>query len=241
MKKQTILKILVAILVVLLLPSGCDAAFGLYLEYRSNAVSESLAQDRPDSASQLPVLTDAITDVRMTVVPRAYKPMFPFGGENKDRTYLQIYYGYFADGAWTDLPIENYELVGVFNGDDRTGWLASNRDHMVKIGPYLLICVTLPGFPNMECTITDSLGTQYTEPFADYYTTDYGFVSECILPTKNENDPLVIQSEGFWPRYYLILDYESLPNDYVVTVDKETPSYHDHYELTMDQIKSFIE
>lgn len=241
MKKKSSIKILLIVLgIMLMLPVAGCGAFNLYLDHIGSNMVNSLEQDRPDVSAEYPELTDTITDVRMTVISRHFEPVAILSDDNDERDYLQIYYGYCDDGVWTDLPCENFDLIGIFNCDGTLGWNAAMYDHIVKMGPYLLVCITAPGFPDLTATITDSLDSQVYEPFAKYCTEGYGCVSECILPTKSEDDVAVNYSEVFWPRYYLLLDYESLPDDYVLNVEKMASSYSDSYELTMEQIRNLI-
>ena len=127
--------------------TGCS---GMYYREEYTALKNS----RPDYAEQFPDFDGEITDVRVTVIPREYSPADARGSSAQKQfsgfEFLQICYGYQKDGVWYDIPCENYELVTIFNPIDWEtkelridyGYEAAGKNHIVRIGPYLLVSIS---------------------------------------------------------------------------------------------------
>lgn len=187
-----------------------------------------------------------ITDIRMTV------------GEEEisgDTTLLRVYYGYFADGQWYDYPSEYYTLKSVFPVEFDDGFMNAYSSHIVKIGPYLLACIIVDPVADEKTPcpvrVVDSLENEYPQAFAEYYShpgldaPKYGLVWKNPRPDDSKNSTKVEWNEmkcGFFSRYYFaVLEYDTLPEDYVLsylTIDNDKLITQ---TLTYAEIKQLIE
>ena len=251
----------IAIFFSLLLLCGCsnDPAFHADTSEALRAV-DSLNEGRPEDADFLPELSKDISDVRITIVPRTYDPPSDYA-DLQDLSFMQIWYGYYADGQWNDYPSENYELSGILQHNSRQGWKASVGSHLVKIGPYLLICICLHDDPMVEYHLSDTLDSQIQQPFEayntclDYYDengqrhdfmdtheTGYGYIAEDPSTIAGEAQLAYIVRSEFPRRYYVLLDYESIPEDYVLTISQvsSVPEQEESQSLTFDMIQEAI-
>lgn len=238
MKIKPLYIVLVVVFVIVIgLPLGAFLALN-HLAQNSKITPLSSVEDPYGVSEGMVIQDEGITDIRMTVVPREYKVPDDLehlvGGEGVDVQYLQVYYGYCLDGVWHDYPSENYDLIDITHEAGERGWKLSYHDHMVKIGPYLLISIIIPGYPDMTCEVSDSLGSELLNPFMEYVSSGYGFVA--FDPSGEDS----CSSYSFWPRYYLLLEFDSLPDDYVLTVNTEMSSYTDEYSVTRDEIVSWV-
>ena len=190
---------------------------------------------RPKEATIMPDSTAAIDDIRILVKPREHVPqttgIASFDDRLRNTTFLQIYYGYYSAGQWFDIPCENFELKGIFNMfHNYTGYDAAGESHIVRIGPYLLICIRhysaeTPRWAT-HCTIKDTLGSTVSRPFDDYYTQTsrdstthgYGYLKEDVSSLSLDGEVDYVARDAFDQYYYVILDYENLPSDYSLTV-----------------------
>lgn len=225
-------KWIVMLCCVVFLLSGCSGENPLYEPFESD-VEKSLDASRPEGATALPDFSGEITDVRVTTIPRdidipAGKGT-DWGMDLSKLEYRQIYYGYCVDGVWTDLPCENYELVSIFNPVDyetkelkvTRGYEAVVDDHMVKIGPYLLISIEARMGKHGLLITEDSIGSEIERMFDEYDrwslpdgTPEYGQLIE--------NRDSIISGWGLkWKaisnigtRHYLLLKYDEIPEDY---------------------------
>lgn len=251
--------LLIFMAVLLLLPlSGCSCNGSDPWAEEAERALESLERSRPENAGLYPDFTGEITDIRMTILDREYyAPSFEEDFQNL--SMMQIWYGYYSDGVWYDLPSENYNLIGILGHEDRTGWRAALGSHMVKIGPYLLINICAQIHPVKACIISDTLGSQTLEPFAQYNTYyfyydengkkqyfmdshdhGYGFIAENPTFAENPEDVAYAKSCEFMRRLYLILDYESISPDYELTVSITGGSTQEVYALTGETIKKLV-
>lgn len=215
-------------------------------EENREIIQTILDESRPENALMLPSFTGNISDVRITVKPRSfYLPdSYPSASHFNSREFLQIYYGYCLDGVWYDIPCENYELIGIFDNQNCSGFDAAGGSHVVKIGDYLLICVKMGASLNDEahCQITDTLGSAVTEPFTDYYTVSaffdsdpgYGYFKEAYDSFMGDQEQNYAAQDNFGKYYYVVLDYDKLPGDYELyanfynsTVSTETLTYNE--------------
>lgn len=185
---------------------------------------------------------DAITDIRMTVQPAS--PGHP--DQEDGTTFLRIYYGICRNGQWQDRPSEQYDLKAIFRSRSAEGYQAAGRSHLVKIGPYLLVCISnysLDDDPEttVVCTISDTLGTPVQEPFLQYSSTSasnpaghqYGYLKQEGLGK--------VQTESFFMHYYfLVLDYENLPEDYVLECRTSTAAETVTQTLTYGDIMQLL-
>lgn len=243
------MKILLVILLCfsMVLCSGC----GMYGDIRKAQIS--LGVSRPENATKLPELSDAISEVRVTAVPRdcelsseIYEEM---GGAAGQRQYLQIYYGYCVDGMWTDLPCENYPLISVFNSRDYDskelsiykGYEAADVNHMVKIGPYLLISL------EKKYQVSDSLGSEvellFTEYDNSYDECDgmYGYLREDRDSVVSGKELHFSAADCFDARNYLIIEYASIQEGYALTADDVVGETTWRDVLTYDDIVYLLE
>lgn len=167
--------------------------------------------------------------------------------QNQEYTLLRIYYGFCRDDEWHIQPSEEYDLKSIFAPKQTTGYNAAGRSHLVKIGPYLLICVANLSYDDdpettISCEITDTLGSIVEEPFSEYSTasitnTDgqqYGYV-------KKEGMSNIYVEHFFRHYYFLILDYAALPDDYVLECKFISTKGTTSKTLTYDDIVRLIE
>lgn len=209
----------------------------------------------PPEAIAIPDFSGEITDVRIqTVTCESYKLDLSQYTNFKGKTLLQIEYGYQSDGEWFDIPCENYELKGIFENEGTSGKDAVPNSHLVKIGPYLLIChVLYSNAPNSECIISDSLGTTVQKPFMDYFTP---FIKTDDQPgyalLTVDRDSIVDGKElsftaygVFGKYYYLILKIDEIPDDYELRITDHTwsESYNNNTEhvLSMSDILNLVD
>ena len=193
-----------------------------------------------------PDTTGEISDIRMYVAPYVDEDTM-----SSDTTFLRIYYGYYKNGKWFDYPSEHYELKSIFTPKQYSGYDAAFEDHIVKIGPYLLISISDYTFLNngelVPVEITDTLGSEVQQMFSEYYSSldngqPYGYIKE-DRPGSNPffSDPDDFAINLFGQYYYVVLEYDALPNDYALqytTLEKGEKITH---TLTYEQIKQLIE
>lgn len=223
---------------------------------------DPLTLGRPENAEELPDLSKDISSIRMTVVSRPYTPPSLLAGNYEKIELLQIWYGYQEGNTWYDHPSENYNLIGIYENEEPSGWKAADGSHLTKIGPYVLINFYLPADPNIECSIKDTLNTQIQEPFEKYYTFDayvddngkehryldshsigYGYLCEDPAEINNPKDSPCVMWPEFYRRYYLVLNYDEITDDYQIEVklNREVLGYPDSYRLSGEQIKAVLE
>lgn len=221
---------------------------------------QSLERTRMENGREIPDPPADVSDIRMTILDREYETVSLFD-DKQVLSMMQICYGYYADGMWHDYPSENYNLIGIFKHADEMGWEAGKGSHMVKIGTYLLICVCLQDDPLEQHVITDSLNSQVKEPFAqyrtycDYYDAEgqqhyysenhesgYGYIAENPHYGKEGEEIRLHERMEFPARYYIILDYTTLADDYElnVSVIEWDDQISEDYKLTGKEIKDLI-
>lgn len=240
--------------------SGC---FSPKMEFSEEEISKALAsldRSRPENADLHPDPSSNISDIRMAILDREYDaPSFETDFQNL--SMMQIWYGYCSDGTWHDFPSENYDLVGILQYEDRTGWEAALGSHMVKIGPYLLVNICVQSHPQIDYTITDTLDSSFQEPFVQYnsyhyyydedgnkhsYLDDrshgYGFIAENPNWSADSEESAYNMRCEFPRRFYLILDYESIPDDYELTlsVSWKNVDETEEYTLAADMIRELV-
>lgn len=196
-----------------------------------------LALSRTGESTSVPNISGTVTDIRITTVARdiSKMPGMSFVEYFQDRTFLQIYYGYQLDGDWHDYPAENYDLRRLKSSD--CGYDAVSSNHIVKIGQYVLIAFT----SYRDLTVTDSLNSEVVA-MTEYYTSGndvtsdsakYGQIIENTLEGNIFNYEYEITS-GFDKWYYIILEYDDIPEDYVVSYslgDSETPPVYTYDDI----------
>lgn len=268
-KKKIIIGVTIAVVLLVLMLLCCIPFLlveSMFEEMATEAAEYDKSKDpltlgRPENAAELPDLSREISDIRMTVVPREYEPPTLFAGNFENISVLQIWYGYCSEGTWYDHPSENYDLLGVYE-NDTDAWKTASGSHLVKIGPHLLINISIPSDPDIVCTISDTLGSEILEPFEKYNTYDsyvddtgkehrfidthgfgYGYLCEDPAEINNpEISPYLVQAE-FHHRYYVILNYDEIADEYElkITLNREVPGYPDEYTLSGTQIKELVE
>lgn len=244
----------------LIMFAGCSAGESELRKEEAEIAAASLDRSRPENAELLPEFTGEISDIRMTILDREYDaPSFEEDFQNL--SMMQIWYGYCSNGIWYDYPSENYNLVGILEYESNIGWKAALGSHMAKIGPYLLINICVQDHPLKECKISDTLNSQLQEPFAEYNTYHYyydedgqkhsylddhshGYGSVAENPNRSvdsEQSAYYMRCE-FMRRFYLILDYESIPDDYELnlSITDENTKNENTYTLTADKIKELL-
>lgn len=242
MKSNLFAKVVTLICLICVLLSGCS----ILRELTRSDSEKALDASRPEGAERSPTLSDDITDVRVTIIPRE-AGLAPDFGKNmgidaSNMEFMQIYYGYCVNGVWTDLPCENYPLVGTYISQDyetkelivKQGYEAADESHMVKIGPYLLFSIEARSGNNGFYTVGDSLGSEVILKFEEYdnlttkgHKKTYGYVKEDHT-TINDGPRLSYEiSTGFKARYYVLVKYDELPEDYVLWI-KTSPDAEDY-------------
>lgn len=205
----------------------------------------------PPEATDVPDFSGNITEIRIKAAScKDYQLDLSRYTNFKDKTLLQIQYGYLSDGNWHDIPSENYELKGIFDNEGTTGIGAAQKSHLVQIGSYLLVChVLYTNAPNSECIISDTLGTPVQDPFANFVTAhdEAGYAllvvdSSSIIGGKE----LRYTAYGlFGQYYYLVIPMAGLSEDYELRITDHTWSESfnntNEYVLTMDHIQELLE
>ena len=203
----------------------------------------------PPVATAVPDFSEEITDIRISAATcEKYELDFSHSKNFRNLTILQILYGYYSDGEWHDVPAENYDYVGILNGSSGMG--GSSDSHIVKIGPYILVCYEAASMAsNFETTITDTIGSKVLEPFSEYYTpysnyptSGYGILTVDPNSILNGDKLEFTARNTFGKFYYVILEIESLPEDYemLITTTYESGSQK-QYMLTMQDIRSIFD
>lgn len=200
-----------------------------YRLWSRNQMAYSIAP--MEYAQDIPQVPEYVTNVKVTAVPREYQPPELLEDDGMDMTYLQIWYEYEVDGKWYRYPSDNYDLIGIFGSAGSAGWDVAHKNHMVKIGSKVLICLNATNYPDCEVQIRDSLGSQISEPFAEYYGPQYGFFAADVRGKS------VRSANAFWPRFYLVLDYISLPEDYEIEFVYQFDGEEQIYTLTLEAMR----
>lgn len=201
--------------------------------------------------NSFPDLDGEIEDIRITVVERSDCDLeVTHHSKTYDMQALQIYYGYLRDGVWYDFPAENYPLAPLSDKSDEfcRSFKSATSDHIVKIGPYLLISIKtsnpiIDNEPENEgFVLYDSLGSEFTLMFEEYFTVwgfDKAYVGEqayCQVAddidrvTGLRMDSTCVDS--FLMRFYCILEYDSIPEDYELAFKRN--------RVTFSEIKSLL-
>lgn len=228
-------KVLLVIALFITLALGYRVWRAMQTDYSTAQALSSLEINRPEHSQEIPQLPEYVSDVKMTVVPRVYEPPALFANDELEMTYLQIWYEYEVDGQWYRYPSENFDLVGIFGDAGSLDWEAAHKNHMVKIGSKLLICINATNYPDCEFQIRDSLDSEILEPFAAYYEPQYAYLAE------NARGIGVRSTDTFWPRYYLLLDYASLPEHYELEFVYQFDGDVRRYTLTKDAIAELFQ
>lgn len=245
---KSIILILLCILAILTC-SGCSS-----LRYLFPTIEERSANaGRPPEATQWPEFTDEITDIRLSVVERDIEFDPDRSSPFKNQTHLQIFYGYQMNGEWYDIPSENYELKGILQYEGLSGYDAACNDHLVQIGHYVLMCFVYEGArEDVVYHLSDSSGTEIQEPFAEYYTNyfhdtnepSYGFFREKLDPAYPDKALDLQALNIFGRRYYLLLDLNSLPDDYELHIsahpESDSSEIIDEWVLYADDIQRVL-
>lgn len=163
-----------------------------------------------------------ITEVRVTAVSVNVKESaWP------DTESIWVHYGYKMDGTWYDIPAENYELC------DMSGQSVFDplfKDHLVQIGPYVLI--SLMTTPQDNAVIFDTLGTKILTPLDQYYM-DFGSYAAIQMYSKDVK-PFYTKGGDWLSELFLSDDVTTrcitVPHYLVVPLDKIDSSY----EITID-------
>lgn len=212
--------------------SGCSGENPIYELFESDA-EKSLDASRPEGATALPDFSGEITDIRVTTIQRDIDipdgAGVSWGIDFANLEFRQIYYGYCTDGVWTDLPCENYELVSIFNPVDyetrelkvTRGYEAVEDDHMVKIGPYLLISINARMGKDGLLIVEDSVGSKIELYFMEYDKYNlpdekekYGFIKENRDSIMSGWQLEYRAVSNLDPRCILVLKYDEIPEDY---------------------------
>lgn len=247
----------------LLIPVCCFALLLGGCSLSSNTPSGKAAKvlnaNRPAVATELPDFSGEITDVRVTTVQRDAGITTHYGAEYgadlSTLTYLQIYYGYCSNGVWKDIPCENYALVSIFNPVDyhsrelvvTRGYEAVEDDHIVKIGPYLLISIDARIGTGKLITVEDSIGSEAQLMFMEYDrwntpdgTAKYGYLKEnreSVLSGGKLEWQAVSNVDA---RYYIVLKYDEIPDDYQLWTKMTPDSENIRSLLTYTDIQSLL-
>ena len=246
----------IVLLLIVVFLGGCGGIRHVFNLFESD-VEKSLDASRSDGAMALPDFSGEISDVRVTTIQRDID--IPDGAGNdwdidfSNLEFRQIYYGYCADGIWTDIPCENYELISIFNPKDhQTGELVITRgyeavedDHMVKIGPYLLISIDVRMGKNGLLKVKDSIDSEMEVLFMEYDSYNlpdekakFGFIKEnrgSILSGGKLEYQAVSNLEA---RCVVVLKYDEIPTDYQLWTETDTSQMRSL--LTYDDIQFLL-
>ena len=185
----------------------------------------------PPENRQRPDFSGEITDVRVTTVERdfSYSLFFKWTIENTypepKPAFRQIYYGYCMDGKYYDFPYENFDLRAL--EFSRVGFEATDYDHCVQIGPYVLIGIShTPRFDGLDAltVINDTINSD-VHNLLNYVSSD---------PSKGDvkGSNSVLMRENMFGRYELwrSASLYSFPEHYYVVVKMDELS--EDYQLT---------
>lgn len=241
--------------------------FGCGFNGKDGPASETISKDVPYTLSDddLPVDMEKglrIQTQKVTFSPSESKYLLEgFEDSLQNQELVQITYGFYSQGQWYDFPCEYYDLVSIFNPRDvetkeyviKYGADTAYTNHMVKIGPYILISIDITDDADEleNWIITDSLGSEPQLMFSENYVTrntDNPYIPKdgyalCISKSKGpysqgEDDYLI--SNVFHMRYYVILEYAALPEDYVFTLTRRFESRDVTYTLRYDHIVDLV-
>ncbi len=190
----------------------------------------SVASSAPKEAKMVPSLNDDISQLRITAVEREI--VFDVNDTaHSNSAVFQIYYGYFSNNQWHDMPADNYNLKTLHGVDSgyEDGWDALLGDHVIKMGQFVLL-----GFYNPlgdGSIISDSLGSSVLT-FTGSELTDndaYQIYENVLAAGTNKYDCFVLK---FVDRYYIAIKYDDIPTDYYVTVKFYVPHLDDYTVTT---------
>ena len=208
---------------------------------------QSIHKNRPAEAYLTPDFSGTITDVRITAVERETNATSFMPGEKDSPFYgttcVQIYYGYQKDGEWVDIPCENYDLRAIRKR--YTGYNAANWEHIVRIGPYLLISAAANAESGpVSIELTDTLGTEATPMFEEYFTrvghgSQEGSYSYLVEDYQNLDENVKVWCD-FDLHSYIILEMDSIPEDYVLTSKQECGSQILEWTLDYETIMRLL-
>ena len=193
----------------------------------------------------------AISDVRITISEvDDDSVMNQIAGESKT-TLLRIYYGYCIDGVWTDKPSEHYPLKELFSETPHDSFRASFFSHCVRIGPYLLIALNTDSSEKdgskVFCEPTDSLGSEFVQMFEEYFTPFYresgtsGYSFFAKEPFQYGASVTSYNFNHFGLYHYLILEWDSIPEDYRLEYTYEQRGEMITKSVTYEQLKALLE
>ncbi len=189
---------------------------------------------RPSEGTQTPDFSQDVTDVRITTVDRniGWMPTIIKNEVFRTRVFKQIYYGYYSNNAWCDIPCENYELRAL--GSTQNRYDAADGRHVVKIGSYVLLAFPVAVTSDSESygVVTDSLKSQIIE-LTEYATSGlsmpdsnkkcYGSIREDYRTFGSFGFEHEI-TNAFYKWYYIILEYDNIPKNYQVSITQYSSS-----------------
>lgn len=203
-------------------------------------------------------IPDDVTDVRLTIqyedefTKKVTKDYMEQRGE--EIQFLRVYYGYCSNGEWYDHPFEHYDLIEILSTEVRypeSDCTIGSKNHMVKIGPYLLITIKTTGAPNSFIgnqakeivSISDTIDSKVEKHFAEYYSPyiekEDRKEGKYALFMKKADAVSYVSTFGEW--YTILLEYDKIPKDYVLTVvSKNRKDKIDEFILTYDDIQKLL-
>ncbi len=218
-----------------------DDAFLMYDDPFMVAIATTQTQEMLAT----PDFSGEITELRVSFPKRDLPMTEYFGSQLYSETLVcQIFYGYSSDGVWRDFPAQNYALKSLSSSAPASdGAYAILNDHVVRIGPYLLIGIVSNYYNTQSVSVQDSLNSSvlsfeqnetkmkeqelsylYFEENSDY--TDADFFYYC--PSIDHY-------------YYMAVEFDTLPKDYVVSVIKEWANGTETTTYTYEDIMSALE
>lgn len=189
------------------------------LEWYTQQLTAMLDECRPEEAYQFPDFSGEITDVRITVRERNVD-MSLWSHSTDDKAY-DIFYGYLADEVWYDYPSANYHLKAL-DSFYLNGWEATAVPHIVEIGDYLLFAFCEAN-EDKTMSLYDSLGSTCIT-VSDYFKRAS---DKCKNWHYKENmhaygtDAFDLEMTEFGKWYFIIIEKESLAEDYTLTFDAD--------------------
>lgn len=223
---------------------------GLFDSTMENMI-QSLNENRPAESWLTPDFSGTVTDVRITAVERETNASSLLPGEKESPFYgttcVQIYYGYQMDGEWFDMPCENYDLRAIRK--NASGYEAANREHILRIGPYLLISVGANAETGpVSVELSDTLGTQSFTMFEEYFTRlshgpQEGSYSLLIEDYRSFDDPEHIEATvvcDFDLYAYMLLEFDSITEDYVLSVKQECGAEIQEWTLDYETMMALL-
>lgn len=219
------------VLIVILIPIILELLISSFVDLNWN---KGVNMGRLKTAHDTPNFYGLITDIKIGVTHR--NPPEALFSRTSDLKYVQICYSFRVyTTTRKTYPAENYQLYGIFSENQgNQGYDAAYKSHVVEIGPYWLVCVTMePGAPQPW----DTEGTQPNISMFAY--SEFGLLIEDRKKLNKWQHPPYKLFDEMYDRYYFILEPEKLPDDYAIYKPGTSESIGTEV-ITIDELRSIL-